>query len=431
MKAGAKRSDVGVRVFDDRAAWGRWLLLAGLTVLLALDYAHVWAITNNHDFAVFYQAAVRLRNGQDIYHDLPAFQTAIESGSFVLKNPDTVWPYAYPPLAAILFLPLTWIPYANAAAGWTVANFLFLWGGCALTLLALGRLTWTLGLATLLLLYQFYPATVALRLGQMEIAQFILLAAALWALRNRREGLAGLSLGMATALKFFPGALIGFLLWKRRWKSAAWGIGSALTLLILSYAVVGLDNIPRYLAFTSVYSRGGFAAFPYNQSLSGFFSRAFTANLFVTPVRGIDSPALAWSLTLLAGAVVTLPFLAVTWGKSEPDGERFTLEYAFAVVVLLLVSPHSQIYAFVWLLLPFIVIWRWATHQNPFPWAVTILLVAAYLLVGREFSFNVRFVIRLIQSHILIGTLLLWGLFFGVLARRNVINENLVFWARK
>ncbi len=410
---------MAVLSFDERKTRVRWILLAWLIILLAFDYAHVWAITNNHDFAVFYQAAARLRSGQDIYRDLATFQKAIASGSFVLKNPDTVWPYAYPPLAAILFLPLTWIPYAWAAAGWTVANFLFLWGGCALILLSLGRLTWTMGLATLLLLYQFYPATVALRLGQMEVAQFVLLAAALWALRNQREGLAGLSLGLATALKFFPGALIGFLLWKRRWKAAAWGIGSALALLIVSYAVVGLDNIPRYLAFTSVYSHGGFAAFPYNQSFSGFFSRAFTANLFTVPVRGIDSPPLAWSLTLLAGAAVTLPFLAVTWKECAPTGERFALEYAFAVIVLLLVSPHSQIYAFVWLLLPFLVILRWVTHQNPFPWAMTILLVAAYLLVGREFSFNVRFVIRLIQSHILVGTLLLWGLFFIVLARRR------------
>lgn len=404
-----------------RATWARWGLVAALAILLAMDYARVWSITNNHDFAVFYQAAERLREGQDIYQDLDTFQQAIETGSFVLKDPQTVWPYAYPPLAAVILSPLTWLPYPWAAAAWTVANLLFLWVGCALIVLGTGRATWMMIAAVLLLLIRFFPATVALRLGQMEVAQFLLIALALWALTGQRERLAGISLGLATALKFFPGALLGFLLWKRRWRPAAWGIGLAAGLLAASYAVVGLDRIPRYLAFTSVYSHGGFAAFPYNQSFSGFFARAFTANLFVTPVRGIDSPALAWGLTVLATVVVTLPFLTVTWGPGDPTSERFSLEYALAIVVLLLASPHSQIYAFVWLLLPFIVLLRWVSRQDNVPWPMVSGLLVAYLLTGRDFAFNVRFVIRFIQSHFIVGTLVLWGLLVVVLWNRQTV----------
>ncbi len=402
-----------------RATWARWGLVAALAILLAMDYAQVWSITNNHDFAVFYQAAERLRDGQDIYQDIDTFKHAIESGSFVLKDPNTVWPYAYPPLAAVVLLPLTALPYPLAAAAWTAVNLLFLWAGCALVVLGTGRVTWVMVAAVLLLLIRFYPATVALRLGQLEVSQFLLIALALWALAGRRERLAGISLGVATALKFFPGALLGFLLWKRRWRPAAWGIAVAMGLLAASYAVVGLDSLPRYLAFTSVYSHGGFAAFPYNQSLSGFFTRAFTANLFVTPVRGINSPSLAWGLTALATTAVTLPFLAVTWGPGDPTSERFSLEYALAVVVLLLASPHSQIYAFVWLLLPFIVLVRWVARQGHVPWLVVGGLLIAYLLIGQDFAFNVRFVIRFIQAHLMVGTLVLWGLLIVVLWNRK------------
>jgi len=400
---------------------GAWLIVALLALSLCVQLADVWRVTNHHDLAVFLRAANRLAADEDIYADAAPFQAAIESGSFSLRDDSVVWPYAYSPLIAILFLPMRGLSLETVGVGWWIANNLMLLGGCWLALRSVAYATPGRVALVFLMLHGYAPAVSALRLGQIEILQFLLLAVTLWGLRRDREVLAGLALGLATGLKFFPGALIVWLLWRRRWRPALWAIGSAVLLTVGSFALVGWDAFTRYLSFSSMYGIGGaYAAFPLNHSLNGLFSRNLMANVFSASLKGWDLPALAKGLTLAADLMIVAVCAALTgrgWsrkGAATPqDAWRDPLEFALATSALLLVSPHSQVYGFVWALLPLIV-WTMARYADDatrwWHWGLALL---AYLLVGRDYELFVPGITRLVQAHFTLGALLLWGLVGG------------------
>lgn len=447
-----------------------WLVAALLLASMGVSLVGVWRITNHHDLAVFLLAGQRILAGEDIYADAAAFQSAIEAGAFDMRDDTTVWPYAYPPLIGIAFAPLSRLPERAVQIGWWIANVAALLGGSWLCLRVAGPSTaWGAALA-LLLMNRFQPATVALRLGQIELVLFLLVAVALWALDRGREATAGLVLGLATALKLFPGALIALLFWRRRWRAALWASGTALALLTASYALVGFDAVGAYLRYARMYGIGGaFAAFPLNQSLNGFYSRHLTHNPFSATLRGWHLPSLAVGLTVASAALIVVLSAWLTWhrdgwpARPSPEArQRFALEYALAITALLIVSPHSQTYALVWLLLPLIVTALHPLRKQPgvafapsaadrggqagplaggeggvgtssrrrLHWRAWLGLMLAYLLVGREYVLFRPGLTRLVQAHYLVGMVLLWALLAFLLWRPGQRTSLTAIWRR-
>ncbi|MFH1084369.1 MAG: glycosyltransferase 87 family protein [Chloroflexota bacterium] len=402
------------------------LALALLAALLAADLVRVWGLTNHHDLDVFLLAARRLASGEDIYADAAPFQAALEAGTLSLRDDTVVWPYAYPPTIALLFVPTVGWPAAAVRAGWWALNVvcLLLGTGLAVTSLPQRDVRQYVPLAALALaaLYRYDPAVVALRLGQSELFQFLLLTLALYGLTRPApcagwEVLAGLALGLAAAAKFVPGALLVLLLWRRRWRPALWGLGSAAAALGGSFALVGWPSLARYLAYSGIYGIGGaFAAFPLNQSFNGLFSRNLVANVFSPTLAGVNLPGLARALTLAADAAVVSLSAWITWHRApwpaQPaaaERERFASEYGLAIVALLLVSPHAQVYAYAWALIPLV---RLAGDLLARPrlrrWA-WVGLLGAYALIGRSYVLYRPGLTRLVQAHYLVGALLLWA----------------------
>jgi hypothetical protein len=392
--------------------------VAALALLVAVDMARVWRATNHHDLDVFVLAARRLAAGEDIYADTARFQAALEGGTFSMKDTTVVWPYAYGPLIAMLFVPALGVPYGLVQASWWGSNVVALLLGSWLTLRAMGRVTPGRVALVLLMLYRFEPAVVALRLGQIELVQYLLLAFSLYALSRSWEGRAGVALGLAAGLKFVPAGLIALLIWRRRWRAAGWATATALVVTVGSFALVGADALRRYLSFTAIYGIGGaFAAFPLNQSLNGFFSRNLVRNVFSATLKGWDLPWLARGLIVAGDALFILTSACLTWRHegwaeaAEAGGaKRFNLEFALSVVALLLVSPHAQVYTFVWALVAFIALASWLLDREGARWWMWGALLVAYLLVGRNVVFFHPGVTRFVQSHYLFGALLAWGL---------------------
>ena len=403
------------RAHSARRAW--WVIVAVLGLLVMWDYARVLTITNNHDFEVYFHAAVDLREGRDIYADTVLFKRAIDSRTFNYKAEDTVWPYAYTPVVAIALLPLSYLPYAWAAGVWTALCLFALGAGCWLILRSQGQITPPRLALTLLLLYGFRPAIVALRLGQIDILIFLVIALAFYWLVKGREGWAGALLGLAVAIKFFSAVLVAYLLWKRKWRPVLWAGAAALILVAGSYAVVGFDSIPAYLDFTSLYSRGGFAAYHYHMCFNAFFTRALKPNLFVDPVWGLNLPWLADGLTLACSAVVIAVSAWITWGRERSKEGRFDLEFGLVLTALLLVVPPSPLYSYTWLLLPFIVLGvrMGRVERLSLWWPVSLAL--AYVVVARDYRYNIRFIIRFLQSHYLWGGVGLWAILVAWLRR--------------
>lgn len=399
-----------------------WLVVVLLALLWVSDLVRVWRMTNHHDLDVFYLAARRLVAGEDIYADAAPFQASIEAGTFSMKDDTVVWPYAYSPLIALLFVPATAMPYSVVQILWWGFNVGSLLLGGWLSLRALGCATPARVALSLLLLYKFEPAVVTLRLGQIEIVQFLLLAFTLYALNHNWDRRAGLALGLAAGLKFFPGALVGLLLWRGRWRAAAWSTATAFVIIMGSFLLVGFDALSSYLGFASMYGIGGaFAAFPFNQSLNGFFSRNLIHNVFSPTLKGWHLPGLAKGLTLACDTVVILVSAWLTWHRKEErnneDRQRFALEFSLGIVALLLVLPHSQVYTFVWLLVSFIAFAIWLLSQPRTAWWQWAGWFIAALLVGRHYVLFYPGLTRLVQAHYLFGALLLWGMLGATLLR--------------
>ena len=400
-----------------------WLIIAVLVVLLVGDLIRVWGMTNWHDMDVFLLAAQRLIAGEDIYADTGPFKAAIEAGTFSMEDDSVVWPYAYAPLMAILFLPAAYLPYPLVRVLWWGINTGGLLLGSWLSLRAMGGVTPGRVALTLLLVYKFEPAVITLRLGQIEMVQFLLLAFVLYALSRGWERRAGLALGLAAGLKFFPGALVLLLLWRRRWRAAAWATGTALVSIVGSFWAVGFDAIATYLDYSSIYGiAGAFAAFPLNQSFNGLFSRNLVRNVFSPTLKGWHLPWLAKGLILTCDLGVVASSAWLTWQRKawrdQEDGQCFALEFSLAIMALLLVSPHSQAYTFVWALLSLIVLTMWLASQPGVIWWQWGGLLVSYLLLGRHYELYRPGLTRFVQSHYLFGALLLWAM-LGVSLLRN------------
>ncbi len=398
--------------------WVQVLIVLALAALVAWWGVGVLRITNNHDFEIFYRAAERLQAGENIYAESAAFREALETGQFNMKDDSIQWPYGNPPLLAILIVPLTRLPYTAAAALWTALNILMLLGACAAVLAAIGRLDWTGAVVALALLYAYYPDTVCLRLGQVEILLFLLIALSFLALKRGRDAWAGAALGFATAIKFFPGALILFLAWKRKWKAAAWGLGVAIVALGASILIAGPENFAAYTEAWSVYAGGAFSAFPLNQSFNGFFSRMFRPNVFWPTLRGLELPGLATGLWLGSAAVLGALLAYFTYRPTDVRSPRFDLELSAAIAALLLAEPHSQVYAFVWLLLPLIVVACRAVSTYPWSWLEVGTLAVGYFMLGRQWFQFPPIPARFVRSHVMFGTLVVAALLFYILWRK-------------
>lgn len=415
MSGNAEVTESASHVGIPARSW--WCVVALLALLVMIGYGRVLTITNNHDFEVYFRAAVDLREGRDIYAGTVPFKQAVDNGTFEYKAVDTIWPYAYTPVVAILLLPMSYLPYAWASCAWTALNVLALTLGCWLILRSQGEVTPQRLALTLLLLYGFRPAVVALRLGQIDMLIFLVIALAFYWLKKGRGSWAGAILGLSIAVKFFSGVLVAYLLWKRRWRPVFWAGIVALGLVVGSYAVVGFDSIPAYLDFTSLYSTGGFVAYPYHMCFNAFFTRALKDNLFVRPVWGLSLPGLADGLTVLCSAVVVVISAWVTWGTGPSRGKRFDAEFALVLTATLLVVPPSPLYTYTWLLLPFIVLCaRMEQDEHLSPWWA-VLVALSYVMVAREYPYNIRIVIRFLQSHYLWGGVALWSMLVAWLRR--------------
>lgn len=152
------------------------------------------------DLTVYLAAAQALRDGGDLYE------------ARNVRN----WPYLYPPLPAVLFVPLTHFSRGMAAFVWFLVSLGAL-GACVLLMRAAlrrvdpalaGRAAWMGLLAASL------PALHTLQRGQINALVLLCVCAGLYALARRRDVLAGASLAMAAALKVTPGFVLVYLLGK-------------------------------------------------------------------------------------------------------------------------------------------------------------------------------------------------------------------------
>ncbi|MFF7975314.1 glycosyltransferase 87 family protein [Streptomyces sp. NPDC007905] len=256
---------------------------------------------------------------------------AVSHGGDLYGFTITQWqlPATYPPFAAILFVPATWIPVPVLKAAFLAGNALLL--ACLVILSArLARRPLTpplLSTATALALW-LEPVFQTLLLGQVNLAITCLV---LWDLTRPPGARAkGLALGLATGIKLTPAVFVAYLFLRGRTREAATaaaGFAGTVVLGFLLLPAASADFWGRRLYETG---RVGKVWIVDNQSLQGLAARAL----------GDRAPGLAWVLPAALVAVVGLRLAA----RARQDRHGIVL----AAFTALLISPISWSHHWVW-----------------------------------------------------------------------------------
>src|SRR5207249_1934749 len=115
--------------------------------------------------------------------------------------------------------------------------------------------------------------------GQLSPQLSLLVAGAFAALGVRRAGWAGTLVGAAACLKSFPVLLGGYLLLRRQWYAGLTACLMGLLLLATTVLALGWEAHWAYVTGVIPAQRYWFANVS-NLSITGFFTRLLTPNLF-------------------------------------------------------------------------------------------------------------------------------------------------------
>ncbi|MEO3929713.1 glycosyltransferase family 87 protein [Micromonosporaceae bacterium B7E4] len=242
--------------------------------------------------------------------------------------------FTYPPFTALLLR-----PFVELRIGVTAAVF------TALTVLALLVTTWWLvsSIADRHGVPRWFAAGLAVPLafavestretivfGQINMLLVVLVLADLLFAVPRNSRWAGVGIGLATALKLYPGIFIVYLLATRRWRAALVASAAAAGATLLAAAIAPSDSWRFWTHELWLTDRVGRPDYTGNQSLFGLLSR------FTTP--GKPSQAL-WLVLVVAVAAYGL-WRAARAARAGDGVTGLTLTGLVAVLVSPITWTH-------------------------------------------------------------------------------------------
>jgi alpha-1,2-mannosyltransferase len=252
------------------------------------------------------------------------------------QTPDFPLPFTYPPFAAVVFYPLTFLPFWFVAAGWQLGIVAALYGVVRVSQRLLGidggvrtAMLWTAVSIWL------EPLRSTFDYGQVNV---LLALMSLFAVYSSRWWVSGLLLGIAAGVKLVPAIGGLYFVGARRWAAAACSVAVFAATVGVSWLAAG-EQVGYY--FTELLGNAGRVGpigTSFNQSWRGGISR----------ILGHDAGYGPWVVAALAvTAVLTwLAWQALASGADEPDrlGQMVVVQ-----LFGLLLSPISWTHHWVWL----------------------------------------------------------------------------------
>jgi alpha-1,2-mannosyltransferase len=271
------------------------------------------------DFAIYRIEGDAVRHGIDLYSHL---------------NTPQDFQATYPPFAAVLFVPISLIPWLASQVLANAVNIGLIWfvswQSCRLMQVPEHRLP---DAALLLAAISIWAEPVYTTLGNGQINLVLLALVLADFLRSEDSRWRGIGIGIATGIKVTPGVFVIYLLLTRRFRMAATAVVGFAVTLAISAAVVPSDTWRFWTKILFDTSRVGELANSTNQSGQGLLARA---------TRSVD---LASGWALLAG-VVAIGVLAAAVFAYRRLGDAWGLPVA--AVAGLLGSPIAWTHHWVW-----------------------------------------------------------------------------------
>ncbi|MFD6417323.1 glycosyltransferase 87 family protein [Streptomyces sp. NPDC060194] len=255
---------------------------------------------------------------------------AVANGTDLYGFTVTEWelPATYPPFAAILFVPTTWVPVAVLKVAFLVGNVALLALLVHLSCRLAGRRTRPeVLLAATAVGIWLEPVFQTVLFGQINLA---LVCLVLWDLTRPPTALGrGFALGVATGIKLTPGIFIVHLLLTGRRREAMTALASFAGTVALGALVLPAATADFFTRRVFETDRVGKAWIVDNQSLQGLVAR----------VLHTETPGVAWAATAAVTAGAGL------WLARRAGGAHGLLITAFTA---LLISPISWSHHWVW-----------------------------------------------------------------------------------
>lgn len=290
------------------------------------------------DLDVYRQGALALAHGGDLYGPLPGL--------------DLV--FTYPPFAAALLHPLTWLPLRWATVALSAASV----AAAAVAARACGTRSWLLLALPALWLF---PARQTVGYGQINLLLMMMVLVDVVWLRSTRWR--GVLIGLAAAVKLTPLVFLGYFLVRRDWRGLVNCAGSALAATAVTALAFPSETLRFFSSAMFETGRVGAQWLTTNQSLTGALARA---GMTAVPI---------W--LALSACVICLGLVLA--GRLSREGDVLGAVSVVAVIGLL-ISPISWTHHWVWALPALAVAWRWARGRAVLPTAVFVSGALVFLV---------------------------------------------------
>jgi len=223
-----------------------WTIVAIILYRQVVPLANLVKNFPLNDFSVYIDGTKATLNGKNPY---------------IVKFFDR---YNYSPAATLFFVPLVFLPRELSEWLFTVLSVVSLWLTISWTLKILdwkpGRLVKWLIFALSL---KMFPVKLTLILGQINLIILALIVGSFYFLYRVGKGetfsekvspfeaLSGILLGLATVIKLTPAPLVVYFLFRKKWKTVLWFMGTIAVLTLTGVAVFGWD-LTYYYYFKTI-----------------------------------------------------------------------------------------------------------------------------------------------------------------------------------
>ncbi|MFC9518747.1 glycosyltransferase 87 family protein [Nocardiaceae bacterium NPDC056970] len=245
-------------------------------------------------------------------------------------------PFTYPPLAAVVFAPMSWISLQAAGAVLTVLSLAALVATLVLALASIGvhprtTLVWT-ALAGAAAALTLEPVSSTFDYGQVNILLMVFVAAD--CLLKKTPWPRGVLIGFVAAVKLTPAVFILYFLFRKDFRAAVTTGVSFVLFGAIGFLVARADSWEYWTDTLFDSNRIGGPAYPANQSITGVLARL-----------GLD-PSMRTALWL-ALSLAVLALAAVAMHRAFAAGLPVVALFVNALFGLL-VSPVSWSHHWVW-----------------------------------------------------------------------------------
>ncbi|WP_326560641.1 glycosyltransferase family 87 protein [Micromonospora sp. NBC_01796] len=250
---------------DPGGRTARWLVVA---VALAAVVPVIYLLGTPHNFfdLKIYMSAMRWwANGNPLYD---------------YAQPDRVQGelyFTYPPFTALLMRPFAGLPLGATVTIFTIFTVLAVIVTTWWLIMSIadrrGFPRWLAAVVAIPLVFAAESTRETITFGQINMLLVVLILGDLLFAVPRNSRWAGVGVGLATALKLYPGIFIIYFLTTRRWREAAVASASAAVATLLAAAIAPGDSWRFWTHELWATGRVGRTDYTGNQSLFGLLSR--------------------------------------------------------------------------------------------------------------------------------------------------------------